>query len=179
MMIVDEKGTFVVVPTLVEGSSTSKEFVVSSAACAHSDCFSCVSEDGCGYCMSDPSRAQCMSLDSASCPAVDGAEDQNPLKQTTESCAPPSIELTGPNPHTAQTPKWDAGETEVTVTWDKTNIGGSLSVQIKLVTDSYECSDLEPDDCTSRKEIIVSPATPNSGSWAWKVGAEIPSNDDW
>jgi len=201
MSILDAAGAFTVSPTSVEGSSTVKEFTVSSAKCQHSTCGLCVSDDGgsanCGYCAT-LAKPVCMDTDETgfdagtSCPgmltgSVDTADQVCSLYQS-------EITLTGPAP--ANTSTLIGGDNTTIIEWTSQNIGGAVAVELILHTNSYVCSEFDGSDCTSLKEYEITAGTPNNRgndidsqqqepadpggqSFVWKIDPMYPSGDNY
>jgi hypothetical protein len=192
LLMIDDSGDFKIPPTKVEGAKTDLVFSVSSAACQHSDCFSCVSDtaanggNGCGYCTADPARSLCVELDSdgeaSSC--VNPSNGQlvpELLLDSQESCSAgaPTLNITS---RTFEHGHLKGGEDIFSLEWDSTNLGGSLAIKIVVFTTHYMCDPLDAlckaeqeEAGNSGKEFVVTPATPNTGEFEWEVSPLITS----
>ena len=172
-MKVIEEGNFIVVPTAVEGSSTSKDFVISNQACSHSDCNSCLGESGCGYCVDNPARASCMPTTSSGCEQM--------IQEGQGQCAAATVNMLLPDPE--NTAPFKSGKNTTTITWETQNIGGSLPMELLLVTDTYPCVYGSDDDCSASEmkhhEYVITDSTPNTGSFVWEIPGTVPTHDDW
>jgi len=164
-----EGSKFVVVPTLVQGEETSREFVISNAKCNHNECNSCIAEEGCGFCVDNAARASCMTVEGSACGNfITSSSDQQ--------CAAAEITMTGPLPSDIEV--FQSGKNETVITWTKLNMGGSLPMSLTLVTDNYPCEETDL-ECTGEKEFVITDATPNSGEFEWKIPGNVPSHDNW